>query len=440
MGYVIELSLGTDAAADAAAARLAGEIVETGNERFLRALLPGPVEFQQRSVETLLSTAGEDPEPTVSLLLRAMHLAFAAHLPLSLSPDVLWCTVVQEVAVHVRLNQDACAGLFTDTPGERQTVTVRDDRAPEDWGRSIRLVEQPLRELIGEDTATLLLPAFSTTTPADAGAALVALMDVVSPYYRFKWRTLCGIPQIRLTGTAEDWRVLADRIGALQERFTGLHDWLAALGPVLEQMAATAAGQGVDEEFWRSLYKHRSGSGGPSVTGWINAFFAHRYTDEGPEPKEEFGPGTAAEETFPSHVSTVPFEWETPAGTFEMVFLGGVLGLTREDGWLTPRLGHAVAHLLPRPAQLPGRLPEPWTIDTIRLRTATPTARLLDPLGTVTHLGEPLAADLALEVGAFCLVRATDGGWYLGEHAPATGDIECWEYVGPDLDRALHHL
>ncbi|MGW2388681.1 hypothetical protein ACWCYK_04175 [Streptomyces lydicamycinicus] len=85
------------------------------------------------------------------------------------------------------------------------------------------------------------------------------------------------------------------------------------------------------------------------------------YTDDGPLPQQSFGPGTLAEEDFPSHVSRVPFRWETLGGTSEMAFLGGVLGIDRDGEWVRPRLGHAVVELLPEAGswtanqRMPGR-------------------------------------------------------------------------------------
>ncbi|MFE0332017.1 DUF4419 domain-containing protein [Streptomyces sp. NPDC058960] len=361
MAFEIDLPL----AEHPEAAWLASELTELGNERFLRAVLRDQARFHHRSTDRLVGWSTDTPEiaePTSSLLLRAVHLCFTAHLPLSLSPDLLWYAVVHEVAVHVRLNSGPYAGLFTETPGHQQTIAVRDDLAPLDWGRSINLVQQPLRARIGDDVADLFQPAFSTTTPTDATAALVALMDMVSPYYRFRWTSLCGIPRIRLEGTDRDWRLLAARVRELEGWFEGLRPWFAALHPVLDSISATASGWGIDQEFWRSLYKWESASGGDRVTGWITAFFAHRYTDDGPSPKQSFGPGTTDEEDFPSHISRVPFHWETPTGTLDMAFLGGVLGTERDGEWIRPRLGYAVVELLPATEPRDEHLPEPWTM------------------------------------------------------------------------------
>lgn len=429
---------------DADAARLAADLTELGNERFLRAVLRDRARIHHRSTDRLLgrpTDAPETAEPTSSLLLRALHLCFTAHLPLSLSPDVLWYAVVHEVAVHVRLNSGTYEGLFTETPGHRRTIAVRDDLAPFDWEHSINLVQQPLRARIGDEVADLFQPAFSTTTPTDATATLVALMDVVSPYYRFRWETLCGIPRIRLEGTDRDWRLLTARVRELAEWFEGLRPWFAGLHPVLEKISETASGWGVDHAFWGSLYKWESASGGDRVTGWITAFLAHRYTDDGPLPRQSFGPGTTADEDVPAHVSRVPFRWETLGGTFEMAFLGGVLGIDRDGEWVRPRLGHAVVELLPATTgRRDVRLPEPWTLADVQRLTGCPQAGLLSPLGTVTLNGEPLRTDLVINLDGICAVRADDGDWYLGDLVSDAGDIQCWARHGPDLGTALRAL
>ncbi len=53
---------------------------------------------------------------------------------------------------------------------------------------------------------------------------------------------------------------------------------MAALLPVLDEIEATARGQG-DREFWQSFFRYRSGSFGTALTGWIQVLFPY-LTDE----------------------------------------------------------------------------------------------------------------------------------------------------------------
>jgi hypothetical protein len=356
-------------------AQVTSRIDLTSNQEFLGAVFGGQRRFHYASRDKLcvVSHPAEDYRhescnaaayevATVSLGIQAIHQAFAAHVALSLTPDVLWYMIVHEVAEHVRQNTGRYAGIFTSTPESMQAIVVRDDSLrrdePSDWQCSIRLVRDPLRARISDWSMDLFLPQFSTTTEEAETALLVALMDVVSSFHRFEWGTACGIPQIRLEGDAADWQSLHFRADQLAREFGGLCGYFADLLPVLQTIAETASGMTPDEDFWLSIYKAGDHSGGPYVNGWITAFFAHLQTDDGPRFKDQFGfkdPfdwrsmmsnswGGYTTNRFPSHVSTVPFVWDYLGTRHNMAFAAGVTGVDfDEDTFLAPRLGFAVA-------------------------------------------------------------------------------------------------
>ncbi|MFD8705714.1 DUF4419 domain-containing protein [Kitasatospora sp. NPDC059648] len=367
---------------------------------------------------------------------------------------------MHEVTVHVRMYPPRYRALFA-AAGRERVLTVRDDTpagaaggvdADADWGRSLRLVREPLTAALGAELVELFRPGFSTTTPDDEASALVALMDVVSPYYDFRWETRCGIPKVRLEGTAEDWALLEARVGELAGWFEPLGPWFAELHRVLAEIAATAAGGPVDEEFWRSLYKWDSESGGDFVSGWITAFFAHTQTLSGPEPRTDFrwrdGRVRFEENAFPSHVSKVPFEWRTPAGTSRTAFVGGVLGIERDGEYVRPRLGNAVLEVV-REALDPAaeqaelaaaQLPEGWTIERVREVSGSEWARPVstDGVRVVDGGGEPLGRAVAVvRFSVFYLLRcADDDDWYAGMLFP-DGLAQRELSLGPDLASAL---
>src|SRR6185436_7574099 len=82
----------------------------------------------------------------------------------------------------------------------------------------------------------------------------------------------CGIPQIVLEGTPEDWAVLAERTRGLGQ--FGLAWWTEALAPILDEFVAASRGR-ANVPFWQSIYKLDGGSGGPYTSGWITAFFPY---------------------------------------------------------------------------------------------------------------------------------------------------------------------
>jgi hypothetical protein len=350
----------------------ATRVNRTSTQEFLGVVLGGPKRFhylsrderyvveeptegyQGQIYDAAAYGGGADDVRAVSLGIQAIHQAFAAHVALSLSPDSLWYMIVHEVAAHVRQNATRYAGIFTETPGSKQTISIRDDSLrydePSDWQHSISLIRNPLRAKVSDYTMDLFLPRFTTTTDEDETALLVAFMDVASPYYGFEWRTCCGIPQVRLEGEAADWQSLHFRTDQLAREFDGLSDYFADLLPVLQMIAETASGATPNEEFWRSIYKYGGGSGGPYVNGWITAFFAHVLAYDGLRPKEHFdwlgeskgAFGGFTTDQFPSHISKVPFVWDYMGKKIDMAFAAGVTGVDYDDTFLSPRLGFAV--------------------------------------------------------------------------------------------------
>ena len=312
--------------------------------------------LSREDLPSLFAAPGGDDGPDLlpnSLLLATLHHCFAKHIPLSLSPDVLWYVIVNEVATHVRTEPERYRHLFSNSSGQVR-LQVRDDTLVyggqnNDWSAAIGLFLQPLRKHIAPEHVGLFVKGFSTSTVEAETAALVTFMDVVSCYYSFELMTLCGIPRIRLEGAAEDWRDLHGRAVKLSAMFSGLRTYFDHLLPVLAKLSAAAEGE-KDNDFWKSIFKLSGGSGGPYINGWITAFLAHKQMPAGlvEKPKGLFAwekPrafGGFQQNEFPAHVSKVSFVWNYLRREIPMWFVSGILGVEWEEGFLRPRLGYGV--------------------------------------------------------------------------------------------------
>ncbi len=299
----------------------------------------------------------------------AIHLAFNDHRPLVLSPDILWLLVAQGFANHLNANAEELRPQLVKHSGKAVLKVRRDDfikGSPENpWPEVFAEFTAQVREHIGAATHDLLLPAFSTTGGVERAAAQVVLLDAMQSFFKYEFYTLCGIPQVVLEGTAEDWEKLAERTRGLG-RF-GLSWWLEALTPILDEFVAAARGR-VNGRFWQSIYKLDGGSGGPYTSGWITAFFPYlkdwqtgRATDRNPWLAEggkelqevlyppiksdphrfSHGPTTTA---FPAGLARAPFLWNYLGHSYPMEFLGGFVGVRQEADTLRlrPEIGWAV--------------------------------------------------------------------------------------------------
>ncbi|WP_438015431.1 DUF4419 domain-containing protein [Sorangium sp. So ce315] len=183
---------------------------------------------------------------------------------------------------------------------------------------------------------------FSTTGPCERAASEIALLDAMNGYFEYTLSSLCGIPAITLEGTAEDYRSIRRRVQALSEY--ELSWWTEALLPIVDQFIEAIEGR-IDVAFWRSIFKRHEESGGPFITGWINAFFP--YLERNGALHVNRAVDAMAEQHVPSGLSVVPFTWIDRARQHRMEFLAGFMGISQDEDTLAlrPAIGWAVREL-----------------------------------------------------------------------------------------------
>ena len=205
----------------------------------------------------------ESGRPRIPPAGRGRHTAFDQHHPLVLSPDDVWLCIAQGFGLHVNDHSESLHSRIVPLAKGKQEITVRRDHFVKgspgnDWPGCFAEFSEAIAAHVGKKR-DLLVASFSTTGPVEKAASEIALMSALSSYFDFRLMTLCGIPEITLLGTPEDWKSVRQRASVLSEFDLGW--WCRALDPVLDQFVDASSGS-VDVEFWRSLYKLDDGSGG----------------------------------------------------------------------------------------------------------------------------------------------------------------------------------
>lgn len=285
----------------------------------------------------------------------AARLAFAFHLPLALRPDDVWLVLVQGLAQHVALDPEGLRRRLVAHTGKPNLVVRRDEfvrgRADNDWAGVFPEFGEQIREHVGK-RHDLIVGSFSTSTVHDHAISNLALMDVMQAYFDYTVVTRCGIPSIRLMGTAADWRSIRDRARVFAEFDLGW--WCEALEPILTSFVDSAEDRH-NPNWWRSFYKENDQSGGPYVTGWINTLFPCIQVGI-KEPRIERNPyaadwthrdgwgGGPPSRAFGSGLRSVPFTWDYLGDKLPMTFEGGFVGVEQdpESRELAPWTGWAV--------------------------------------------------------------------------------------------------
>lgn len=334
-------------------------VEQASTSALLLAAMPGCSTLHHVSNETYTAREGAR-EVGVNLLIQTLNYCYDQHVSFSFAPEVAWYMITNAVAETVRQDPGTYAHLFTTKPGEKQKVKVYINHfiygQPNDWTQGIAQFDAELRKLVPDGIMDHMLPKFSTATPVSNVALLLSFMDAASPFYEYEMMTLCGIPSIRLEGTAEDWRLVRTKAQALSEVIPTLRGYFDALLPVLDEIAATASGKTPDLRFWSNIFKLDGGSGGPYVNGWITTFFAYGVnTDWHTKEKitslrKSFGWEQTALRSFggwktnqfPLHIAGAEFTWVYYDQEYPMQFAAGILDVKQDGEFLSPRLGFAV--------------------------------------------------------------------------------------------------
>jgi hypothetical protein len=155
----------------------------------------------------------------VSPLVQMAHDAFYEHRPISLSPDVVWFTIAQGFATHVNLNAEALRSRFVRHEGKLKLRITHPGiflGQPSPWPEAFAMFSTQIAEHVGK-LRELVVADFSTTGPLERAATEVLLMDAFQAYFEYEMLAGCGIPQITLLGTPEDWRSVRRRTQMLSE-------------------------------------------------------------------------------------------------------------------------------------------------------------------------------------------------------------------------------
>lgn len=252
---------------------------------FVKPEYSGAYESAQSKTKRYLECFSRDRQPMIAAttngFFEAIHIAFGQHRNLVLSPDMVWLVISQGFALHLNENSQALRKFLVSHQGKKELVVSLDQyhiqlgKDDNNW----EAVFQDFRDSIATHTspelAHLIAGRFSGTD-ADAAVAFdMTLMDGMSPYFDYRGTILCGIPEITLEGTPEDWAQIEQR--AVQLAQYDLAWWIKYLQPILAEFTQTAQGH-PNHEFWASIVKDVTEpvcGGDVYISGWVTHLFPY---------------------------------------------------------------------------------------------------------------------------------------------------------------------
>ena len=286
--------------------------------------------------------------------------AYASHRAVILSPDVIWLLISQGFAAHVNINSEELRDKIVYHQGKKtlevespQNLIYETDKV--NWDSIFSVFENQIRSNTKNQIADIITADFSTTGMTEKIASQITLMESVKTYFEYKVMTVgCGIPDVTLTGTPDDWRKVREKTQSLKGY--GMDWWIDSLDPILKQFVDASQGT-VDTEFWTEMVgsanTRKIGCGIPSkdavntelmFDGWFTTFY----------PYNAFGDRISGMLTYnarllPEVVET-PFVYEvrdydgTVLAKYDMQLYAGIIGLSEDpaNGALKPEIGWMV--------------------------------------------------------------------------------------------------
>jgi hypothetical protein len=272
-----------------------------------------------------------------------IHIAYDKHYPLIISPDDLWVILAQGFANHVNANAENLRHKFV-SHKEKEIIRILcpgfvKGSPDNNWQGVFPKFSDKIAEYIGKQR-DLIVSNFSTTGPIEEAVSQICLMDTMKQYFDYRCKTCCGIPEITLLGTVDDWKSIENRFLCFGEY--DLDWWIKIASPIISQFVEASKGN-IDKDFWKSFYKIGGGSGGPYISGWIITLFPYLYNYKTEKSdllndvmskwknRPSMCDGGLTTDAFPQSCSNVPFIWEYYEEEINMQFIGGFVGVTQND-------------------------------------------------------------------------------------------------------------
>ena len=300
-------------------------------------------------------------------LISAAAIAFKQHYPLVLSPDVIWITILQGVAQHISNHSSALRSrLVAHQTKIELVVDTNLSTLPANDAEMLAVVsafKNRIANHLSPDKRGLLNVEFSTTTDVARIASCVAVMDGLQAYFDYVFTLICGIPEVILEGTPEDWELLSEKVRMLDQSDLELSWWTGELLPLLAHFERASRGD-VDEKHWQDLCVVMERYGTEDLNGWLLKFIPyvrrHKYepctrrnpvvglSDFSETPgTSEFAVKGCRPDVLPTGLSRAPVSWLNSASgkNTPIEFVAGLFGVGQDsqDLALRPLLGWAIA-------------------------------------------------------------------------------------------------
>ncbi|CAK4093138.1 unnamed protein product [Aphanomyces euteiches] len=233
----------------------------TTNE--MKTILIGLTEFKEQDCKTILQVHPHQYKtvPSTSGFVLGAIQAYSYHHNLVIRPDDIWLAIMVQFGFYVHGNAETLRGSLVKHQGRKEIIVNGLDtlHSADYGGMAKEMIGKMEEHLVDPSMKEWILPAFSTTTDHDRIAGSVVMMATMKTYFSYTFNLLCGIPNVTLLGTVQDWEGVQSRVENLRQFGGHMDEWVDVLLVVLDQFVMTAKGQ-VDVDLPSRMVLARKGT------------------------------------------------------------------------------------------------------------------------------------------------------------------------------------
>lgn len=204
--------------------------------------------------------------------------AYSSHRKVAIAPQDVWMLLISEIAIEVNTNPERYRTLFSDSD-EKKELCVPSGSMTD---MSMDVLSDALGKAVKFDPS-IMFPSFTTSTDMSTEMTQALFCDMATPYYSYSM-FCCGIPEIKLLGTWDDWEHLYANWQKLYAIFTpcneSLIEYFVRVDDILTEFVNTFVFNDANIDFWKNIFTQQNvGSGGDlKIDGWIVDLFRAKHS------------------------------------------------------------------------------------------------------------------------------------------------------------------
>ena len=291
------------------------------------------------------------------IFFKFMVEAYADHRPIVLSPDIIWNVIAQGFSQHVNNNPEALRDrIVYHEKGkiELSVMTKEELHSPNvKWDELLNTFDNMIAESTKDNLADVMRADFSTTDKTARIVSQMTLMSSVKAFFDYSVIYFsCGIPNITIEGTTDDWEKVMNKTQQLRKY--NLDWWVDDLVPILNEFINASKGN-VNKVFWQNIVKKDrpkeyvgggcaaafEGEDPTELDGWFLKLMP--YDQKGNRTPEKV---TYEYDNMPSQVTNVDFKYKNldTGTTIPMEMICGLVGIEIDTitNAMRPKLGWMV--------------------------------------------------------------------------------------------------